>query len=162
MSQHELNSARQPLLNTTPTSIRNATFFLKPFYIAEASMNFFGGTISTSHQTSHIIFHPRLIILSSSDPLQPSNPLRHVHPKTNLPPHAHNNTLNNFHPTSPMARWPHLRPLRPSPHSLPVHRRRARKTGVIHHASHGRGISHRRHGFTDGYGGQWSARTARG
>jgi len=47
MSQHELNSDRDPLLNTTPTSIRNATFFLKPFYIAEASANFFGGTMST-------------------------------------------------------------------------------------------------------------------
>lgn len=54
MSQHELNSDRDPLLNTTPSSIRSATFFLKPFYIGEASMNFFGGAMSTSIQSSSL------------------------------------------------------------------------------------------------------------
>lgn len=47
MSQHELSREEDPLLSTTPAAIQSANFFLRPFMIAEASMNFFGGTMST-------------------------------------------------------------------------------------------------------------------
>jgi hypothetical protein len=57
MANQELSTDRDSLLNTTPSSIRAATFFLRPFYLVEAGANFFGGTMSPHISRDYLYHH---------------------------------------------------------------------------------------------------------
>jgi len=114
MSQHELSAEQDPLLSTTPSAIRSANFFLRPFMIAEASMNFFGGTMSTIFLYS-ISSNP---LTATSAPLPLPDPLRHQQSTFHLSSCRKHNALYIFDPANTVAWSTDLGTLRAATHCI--------------------------------------------